>query len=66
MARLLTQIQVNEIIKIKESLTKIYEKHNSAGKTYEQLQEAMERDNFMSATEAVAFGLADKVIEQKV
>jgi len=60
------QIQVNEIIKIKESLTKIYEKHNSAGKTYEQLQEAMERDNFMSATEAVAFGLADKVIEQKV
>ena len=59
------QIQVNEIIKIKESLTKIYEKHNSIGKTYEQLQEAMERDNFMSASEAVAFGLADKVVEQK-
>ena len=60
------QIQVNEIIKIKESLTKIYEKHNSAGKTYEQLQEAMERDNFMSAKEAVEFGLADKVIERKL
>ena len=59
------QIQVNEIIKIKESLTKIYEKHNSAGKTYEQLKDAMERDNFMSASEAVEFGLADKVIEQK-
>jgi ATP-dependent Clp protease protease subunit len=60
------QIQVNEIIKIKESLTKIYEKHNSAGKTYKQLQEAMERDNFMSAKEAVEFGLADKVIERKL
>jgi ATP-dependent Clp protease protease subunit len=60
------QIQVNEIIKIKESLTRIYEKHNSKGKTYEVLAEAMERDNFMSAQEAVDFGLADKVIERKV
>ena len=60
------QIQVNEIIKIKESLTKIYEKHNSAGKTYDQLKDAMERDNFMSAAQAVEFGLADKVIERKV
>jgi len=58
------QIQVNEIIKIKESLTRIYEEHNSKGKTYEVLQDAMERDNFMSASEAVEFGLADKVIKR--
>jgi ATP-dependent Clp protease protease subunit len=59
------QIQVNEIIKIKKNLTEIYVKHNSVGKTYEQLEAAMERDNFMSAEEAVEFGLADKVVNRK-
>ena len=60
------EIQVKEIIKMKESLTRMYEKHNSKGKTYEELVNAMERGNFMSAQEAVDFGLADKVIERKV
>tara|TARA_R110002050_G_scaffold266391_2_gene407759 strand:+ start:19953 stop:20558 length:606 start_codon:yes stop_codon:yes gene_type:complete len=60
------QIQVDEILKMKKNLTQIYVKHNSAGKTYEELEAAMERDNFMSAEEAVAYGLADKVIERKV
>ena len=60
------QIQVNEINKMKKNLTQIYVKHNSVGKTYEQLEAAMDRDNFMSAQEAVDFGLADKVIERKV
>jgi len=59
------EIQVAEILKIKENLTKIYEKHNSAGKKYDELREAMERDNYLSAQEAVEFGLADKVIERK-
>ena len=59
------QIQVEEMMKIKEKLTRIYEKHNSKGKTYEELKDAMERDNFMSAEEAVEFGLADKVVIRK-
>ena len=59
------EIQVHEILKMKENLTRIYEKHNSKGKTYEELKAAMERDNFMSAQEAVDFGLADKVIVRK-
>ena len=57
---------MNEINKMKKNLTEIYVKHNSVGKTYEQLEAAMDRDNFMSAQEAVDFGLADKVIERKV
>jgi|TARA_R110000851_G_scaffold8032_10_gene30955 ATP-dependent Clp protease protease subunit len=60
------EIQVKEILKMKKSLTEIYVKHNSKGKTYDELVEAMERDNFMSAKEAVEFGLADKVIERKL
>ncbi len=59
------EIQGQEILKMKKNLTEIYVKHNSVGKTYDELAAAMERDNFMSAQEAVDFGLADKVIERK-
>lgn len=59
------EIQVKEIIKIKENLTKIYEKHNTANKSYDELVKAMERDNYLSAEEAVAFGLADRVVSRK-
>jgi len=58
-------IQVNEILKMKQELTQIYVAHNSAGKTFDQLAADMERDNFMSADEAVAYGLADKIITKR-
>jgi ATP-dependent Clp protease protease subunit len=56
------QIQAQEILKMKKYLTEIYVKHNTAGKTFEQLTADMERDNFMSAEEAVTYGLVDRVI----
>ena len=59
------QIQVDEIIKMKKSLTETYVTHNSKGKKYDEMLAAMERHNFMSAQEAVDFGLADKVIQRK-
>jgi ATP-dependent Clp protease protease subunit len=59
------QIQAQEILKMKEYLTNIYVKHNTAGKTYEQLSADMERDFFMSAEQAVAYGLADQVIHKR-
>jgi ATP-dependent Clp protease, protease subunit len=49
---------------MKKYLTEIYVEHNSAGKTYDEFARDMERDFFMSAEEAVAYGLADKVINQ--
>ena len=58
-------IQVNEILKMKKELTQIYFNHNTAGKTYDELAADMERDNFMSAEEAVAYGLADRVITKR-
>jgi ATP-dependent Clp protease protease subunit len=60
------EIQVREILAMKKSLTEIYVKHNSAEKTYEQLAKDMERDFFMSASESVVYGLADKVITDRV
>ena len=59
------QIQAQEILKMKKYLTEIYVKHNTAGKTFEQLTADMERDNFMSAEEAVAYGLVDKIITKR-
>jgi len=59
------QIQVNEIMELKRNLTNIYVKHNSRGKDYETLARDMERDYFMSAHQAVEYGLADKVIESR-
>lgn len=59
------EIQVREILKMKQSLTEIYVKHNSTHKQYQQILADMERDNFMSAHEAVAYGLADKVIDER-
>ena len=58
-------IQVEEILAMKKYLTGIYVKHNSAGKTFEQLTQDMERDNFMSAQQALEYGLIDKIIEKR-
>ena len=58
-------IQVTEILEMKKNLTQIYVDHNSAGKTFEQFALDMERDNFMSAHQAVAYGLADEVITKR-
>jgi ATP-dependent Clp protease protease subunit len=59
------EIQVREILKMKRNLTEIYVKHNSASRSYDEILADMERDFFMSAQEAVAYGLADSVIETR-
>jgi len=58
-------IQVEEILAMKKNLTQIYVDHNSAGKTFDQFSADMERDNYMSADQAVVYGLADKVIYKR-
>ena len=59
------QIQVEEIIKMKKNLTQIYVNHNSKGKTFEQFRHDMERDKFMSAQEALEYGLVDEIITKR-
>lgn len=59
------QIQVEEILKMKKILAEIYVKHNSKDKTFAQLTADMERDKFMSAEEALNYGLIDKIIERR-
>lgn len=56
------QIQVEEVLKLNKLLTEIYVQHNSKGKNFDQLKQDMSRDYFMSAQEAVEYGLADEIV----
>jgi ATP-dependent Clp protease protease subunit len=57
------EIQARELLRWKEVLTNIYVKHT--GRDFETLRADMERDNFMTAEQAVAYGLADKLLEAR-
>jgi ATP-dependent Clp protease protease subunit len=56
---------MEESKRLNERLTQLYVRHNTAGKTYEELFETMKFDTFLSAEEAVAYGLADQVITKR-
>jgi len=51
--------------RVNKRLTELYVKHNSAGKTYDELFETMKFDTFLSAQEAVENGFADKVADPR-
>jgi ATP-dependent Clp protease, protease subunit len=51
--------------RLNQRLTELYVKHNTAGKTYEEMFQTMKFDTFLSAAEAVEYGLADKVLEKR-
>jgi ATP-dependent Clp protease protease subunit len=57
------EIHARELIKTKEKLTRIYERHT--GKDYTTLHAAMERDNFMDVQEAKSFGLIDHIVDSR-
>jgi ATP-dependent Clp protease protease subunit len=59
------EISYKEITYLKKRLTDIYVQHNSAGKTYEEFERDMDRDKFMSADEALAYGLIDKIVTKR-
>jgi ATP-dependent Clp protease protease subunit len=51
--------------RINQRLTELYVKHNTANKTYEEMFEVMKHDTFLSAQEAVDFGLADEIVSRR-
>jgi ATP-dependent Clp protease protease subunit len=54
------EIRANELLRWKKELTEIYEK--TTGQPLQKLKADMERDKFMNAEEAVAYGLVDKIV----
>lgn len=59
------EISYKEIMFWKKRLTELYVKHNSAGKTFAEFEKDMDRDTFMSSEESLAYGLCDKIIENR-
>ena len=57
------EIHAKEILDLKERLNKIYSKHTN--KSGSEIKKALERDNFMTPTEAKDFGLIDEVVEKR-
>ena len=57
------EIRANELLRWKKELTEIYEK--TTGQPLEKLKADMERDKFMNAEEAVAYGLVDKIVTNR-
>ncbi len=57
------EIRVKYMLKLKQRLNNILSKHT--GQTYDVVEKACDRDNFMSAEEAKQFGLVDQVVESR-
>jgi ATP-dependent Clp protease protease subunit len=56
-------LHAQETLNLKKRLNEIYVKHT--GKEYKVIEDALERDNFMTAHKAKEFGLIDKVIDHR-
>ncbi len=57
------EIHANEVLSLKKRLNEIYSKHT--GKSVDEIKSALERDNFMTASDAMSFGLIDSVVEKR-
>jgi ATP-dependent Clp protease, protease subunit len=57
------EIHARELLRTKRTLTEIYEHHTS--QSYDVLEKAMDRDNYMTAEEAKNFGLIDTVVASR-
>ncbi len=57
------EIHAKEILALKDRLNKIYSKHTK--KSEAEIKKALERDNFMTPSEAKTFGLIDEVVEKR-
>ncbi len=57
------EIQAKEILRIRSSMNDLYAKYT--GKPLEEIEAAMDRDTFMEADEAKAFGIVDEVYDKR-
>jgi len=57
------EIQAKEILSLRKRLNDIYVKHT--GQKLKAIEEALERDRFMSAEESKAFGIVDQIVEKQ-
>ena len=56
-------IHAEEIFRTKQRMTRLYAEH--CGRTYEEFETAMDRDRFMTAEEAMEWGLIDRILTER-
>ncbi|MDA8956778.1 ATP-dependent Clp protease proteolytic subunit [bacterium] len=59
------EIAAKEIRRMRTELTEIYVEHNSKGKTFDEINKDIERDNFMTASESLEYGLIDEIVTKR-
>ena len=59
------EIAAQEIRRMRTELTEIYVAHNSKGKSFDEINSDIERDNFMTAKESLDYGLIDEILTKR-
>ena len=59
------EIAAQEIRRMRTELTEIYVEHNSKGKSFDEINKDIERDNFMTASESLEYGLIDEIVTKR-
>jgi len=60
------EIDLIESLRIKKEMTELYVHHNSKGVTYERFVELMDRDKWLTSSQAIELGLADHIVSKRV
>jgi ATP-dependent Clp protease protease subunit len=59
-------IHAKEILRVRKALNEIYKKHLTRVHTLDEIEALMERDKFLTATEALEMGIVDEILDQRV
>ena len=59
------EIAAQEIRRMRTELTEIYVEHNSKGKSFDEINKDIERDNFMTASDSLEYGLIDEIVTKR-
>lgn len=59
-------IHAKEILRVRQQLNKIYQRHLTKNHSLEEIEKVMERDFFMGAEEALEWGIVDQVLDRRV
>jgi len=60
------EIDLEESLRLKKEMTELYVKHNTAGKTYDDFKQLMDRDKWLTAPQAIDLGLADHIVDKRL
>lgn len=58
-------IHAKEILRIRDQLNKIYQKHLTKQHSLDEIEKLMERDYYMGAKEALEFGIVDRILDKR-